>query len=78
MSLRNGACVIECLFFRHDARGAKKRSKNALRGIRPGGTLSSLGVYQRDGVLKVSLYPEAVCVGAKRQTMGVGAVDEQC
>jgi hypothetical protein len=31
-----------------------------------------------DGVLKVALYPDAAQVKAKRETVGVGVMDEQC
>ena len=129
-----------------EALGRQETFENALRAIRPGGTLSSLGVYsgklvapyeafyaglgdqkivttlcpggkermrrlmamvenstgrshvagdatfalddieeafdlfshQRDGVLKVALYPDATELRAKRETVGVGATDEQC
>jgi threonine dehydrogenase-like Zn-dependent dehydrogenase len=128
-----------------EALGRQETFENALRAIRPGGTLSSLGVYsgklvapyeafyaglgdqkivttlcpggkermrrlmtmvqnrrvdltslvthrfslddihaafdlfshQRDGVLKVALYPDAVRVGGQPHTVGVGMVDEQ-
>jgi alcohol dehydrogenase len=129
-----------------EALGRQETFENALRAIRPGGTLSSLGVYsgklvapyeafyaglgdqkivttlcpggkermrrlmsmvehrrvdlrplvthkfalddieeafdlfshQRDGVLKVALYPEMGRAGVKREKVGVGALDEQC
>jgi alcohol dehydrogenase len=130
-----------------EALGRQETFENALRAIRPGGTLSSLGVYsgkvvapyeafyaglgdqkivttlcpggkermrrlmamiehgrvdlmpmvthrfalddieeafdlfshQRDGVLKVALYPDAARARTKREAVGVGAgVDEQC
>ncbi len=129
-----------------EALGRQETFENALRSIRPGGTLSSLGVYsgkliapyeafyaglgdqkivttlcpggkermrrlmamiehrrvdlsalvthkfalddieaafdlfshQRDGVLKVALYPDATRATATRQTVGVHAMDEQC
>ncbi len=129
-----------------EALGRQETFENALRAIRPGGTLSSLGVYsgklvapyeafyaglgdqkivttlcpggkermrrlmsmvehrrvdlrplvthtfslddieealdvfshQRDGVLKVALYPDMNRAAVKRETVGVGATDEQC
>ena len=129
-----------------EALGRQETFENALRAIRPGGTLSSLGVYsgkvvapyeafyaglgdqkivttlcpggkermrrlmamverrrvdltslvthkfalddieeafdvfshQKDGVLKVALYPDAERARAKREVVGVGAADEQC
>jgi threonine dehydrogenase-like Zn-dependent dehydrogenase len=129
-----------------EALGRQETFENALRSIRPGGILSSLGVYsgklvapyeafyaglgdqkivttlcpggkermrrlmamietrrvdlsslvthsfalddiheaydlfshQRDGVLKVALYPDAARVKAEREHVGVGAIDEQC
>jgi alcohol dehydrogenase len=129
-----------------EALGRQETFENALRAIRPGGTLSSLGVYsgklvapyeafyaglgdqkivttlcpggkermrrlmtmienrrvdlsslvthsfalddiheaydlfshQRDGVLKVALYPDAARVKAEREEVGVGAIDDQC
>jgi alcohol dehydrogenase len=129
-----------------EALGRQETFENALRAIRPGGTLSSLGVYsgklvapyeafyaglgdqkivttlcpggkermrrlmamienrrvdltslvthkfalddieeafelfshQRDGVLKVALYPDLASSRTGRQAVGVGAIDEQC
>jgi alcohol dehydrogenase len=129
-----------------EALGRQETFENALRAIRPGGTLSSLGVYsgklvapyeafyaglgdqkivttlcpggkermrrlmsmvehrrvdlrplvthkfslddieealdlfshQRDGVLKVALYPEMNRAAVTREKVGVGAKDEQC
>ena len=129
-----------------EALGRQETFESALRAIRPGGTLSSLGVYsgklvapyeafyaglgdqkivttlcpggkermrrlmtmvehrrvdltslvthrfalddieeafdvfshQRDGVLKVALYPDAARVPRARREVGVGAIDEQC
>ena len=129
-----------------EALGRQETFENALRAIRPGGTLSSLGVYsgklvapyeafyaglgdqkivttlcpggkermrrlmamiehrrvdltslmthkfalddieaafdlfshQRDGVLKVALYPDPARATAKREAVGVNAMDEQC
>jgi alcohol dehydrogenase len=129
-----------------EALGRQETFENALRAIRPGGTLSSLGVYsgklvapyesfyaglgdqkivttlcpggkermrrlmamiengrvdlrplvthafaledieealdlfshQRDGVLKVALYPDPARAKAKREAVGVGAMDDQC
>jgi threonine dehydrogenase-like Zn-dependent dehydrogenase len=129
-----------------EALGRQETFENALRAIRPGGTLSSLGVYsgkvvapyeafyaglgdqkivttlcpggkermrrlmamvehrrvdltslvthrfalddiqeafdlfshQRDGVLKVALYPDTVHAKAAGKEVGVGALDEQC
>ncbi len=129
-----------------EALGRQETFESALRAIRPGGTLSSLGVYsgklvapyeaffaglgdqkivtslcpggkermrrlmamvehrrvdltslvthkfalddieealdlfshQRDGVLKVALYPDATQAKARRETVGVGVMDEQC
>jgi threonine dehydrogenase-like Zn-dependent dehydrogenase len=129
-----------------EALGRQETFENALRAIRPGGTLSSLGVYsgklvapyeafyaglgdqkivttlcpggkermrrlmamvesrrvdltslvthrfalddieeaydlfshQRDGVLKVALYPGIARVKARQQEVGVGAADELC
>jgi threonine dehydrogenase-like Zn-dependent dehydrogenase len=129
-----------------EALGRQETFENALRAIRPGGTLSSLGVYsgklvapyeafyaglgdqkivttlcpggkermrrlmamiehgrvdltplvthkfalydieaafdlfshQRDGVLKVALYPDPARADARRETVGVGSMDEQC
>jgi alcohol dehydrogenase len=129
-----------------EALGRQETFENALRAIRPGGTLSSLGVYsgklvapyeaffaglgdqkivttlcpggkermrrlmamiashrvdltslvthqfalddiqealdlfshQRDGVLKVALYPDAARVAGRRETVAAGALDEQC
>jgi len=129
-----------------EALGRQETFENALRAIRPGGTLSSLGVYsgklvapyeafyaglgdqkivttlcpggkermrrlmtmvenrrvdltalvthkfaldqiqeafdlfshQRDGVLKVALYPDATRVQGGREVVGVGVADEQC
>lgn len=129
-----------------EALGRQETFENALRAIRPGGTLSSLGVYsgklvapyeafyaglgdqkivttlcpgghermrrlmamianhrvdlaplvthrfalddieeafdlfshQRDGVLKVALYPDAARATAKREAVAVAAMDEQC
>jgi threonine dehydrogenase-like Zn-dependent dehydrogenase len=129
-----------------EALGRQETFENALRAIRPGGTLSSLGVYsgkltapyeafyaglgdqkivttlcpggkermrrlmtmianrrvdltslvthhfalddiqkafdlfshQRDGVLKVALYPDAARAARPRGAVAVGAVDEQC
>jgi hypothetical protein len=34
--------------------------------------------HQRDGVLKVALYPDASRLESARETAGVGAVDELC
>jgi hypothetical protein len=34
--------------------------------------------HQRDGVLKVALYPDTVHVKAAGQEVAVGAIDEQC
>jgi threonine dehydrogenase-like Zn-dependent dehydrogenase len=34
--------------------------------------------HQQDGVLKVALYPALPTAGARREAVGVGAVDEQC
>jgi alcohol dehydrogenase len=129
-----------------EALGRQETFENALRAIRPGGTLSSLGVYsgklvapyeafyaglgdqkivttlcpggkermrrlmtmienrrvdlmplvthrfalddiqdafdlfshQRDGVLKVALYPDAARVQDARKAVGVGAIDQEC
>jgi len=129
-----------------EALGRQETFENALRSIRPGGTLSSLGVYsgkliapyeafyaglgdqkivttlcpggkermrrlmamiehrrvdlsalithkfalddidaafdlfsgQRDGVLKVALYPDPARATAPRETVGAYATDEQC
>jgi alcohol dehydrogenase len=129
-----------------EALGRQETFESALRAIRPGGTLSSLGVYsgklvapyeafyaglgdqkivttlcpggkermrrlmamiashrvdltslvthrfalddiqealdlfshQRDGVLKVALYPDAARVAGRRETVAAGARDEQC
>jgi alcohol dehydrogenase len=129
-----------------EALGRQETFENALRAIRPGGTLSSLGVYsgklvapyeafyaglgdqkivttlcpggkermrrlmamienrrvdltslvthsfalddieeafdlfshQRDGVLKVALYPDAARANARREPVGVSAVDDRC
>jgi alcohol dehydrogenase len=34
--------------------------------------------HQRDGVLKVALYPDLASSNAGRREVGVGAVDDQC
>ena len=34
--------------------------------------------HQRDGVLKVALYPDPARATAKREAVGVNAMDEQC
>jgi len=34
--------------------------------------------HQRDGVLKVALYPHAARLKAMPQVVGVGAMDDQC
>ena len=34
--------------------------------------------HQRDGVLKVALYPDPARLNVRHETVGVGALDDQC
>jgi alcohol dehydrogenase len=59
-----------------EALGQQETFENALRAIRPGGTLSSLGVYSGKLVAPYEAFYAGLPGG--REVVGVGVADEPC